>query len=152
MKRFTLRRWANNPWKLYLLMCIAYASFWQIINAQDSTRAYVSGSNLVGAAILFVSLHLDSRAARHSVERWAYLPLIWSMFVYLSLALEYDGYWAGLWRQENLGVMLTVGIIAGSIHRMVWLTVRPWVIKRRERQTDQLLVDAKAIVEHYTEE
>lgn len=148
---FTVSRWNSNPWKLWCLLCIMWASMWQVI---DGTHAYISVANGVGAFILFVSLHITDNHTRYAVERWAYLPLVWSMSVYLSLALVYEGF-MGLVRQENLGVMLTFGIVMGSIHRFIWLGIRSRIVKRRACQNqvdDDLITEAQAIIRHYTQE
>jgi hypothetical protein len=150
-KHITFHRWNSNPWKLYELVGIAWASAWQIVDAPTPERAWLAIANLVGSSIIFVALHIRDRTTSRNVERWAYLALIYSMGVYLSLALHYEG-WIGLVHQTNLGVMLVAAIIMGSFHRSMWLTFGRWHIRRKAAQEDELIADAKAIVEHYTDE
>jgi hypothetical protein len=138
-KLLTVHRWNSNPWKLYELVFIAYASVWQIVSAPSAALASLSASNMAGSIILFVALHLRDRTASRNVERWAYLALIWSMGWYLTLALAQEG-WIGLIRQTNLGVVLVMGIILGSLHRAIFLSLRGRINRRRiNREARNLL-------------
>lgn len=138
---FTLERWNSNPWKLYQLIAIMWAMALQIIDTDHLDHAAVASTLLVGALITLIALHLRDETASRNVERWAYLALIWSMCCYLALAFQGAG-WEGLILQQNLGIVLVEAIVVGSFHRMIWLTFRGQLHRRKVRKEAKKVVVA----------
>lgn len=116
---FTARRVLQYPWQLWQIVAIGYGSAWQIHDATMLAQRWVSFANLAGVLVALLSMIITDRETSRSVERWAYVMLIWSMSVYLSLALAQEGLW-GLVNQPNFGVLLSGAVILAAIHRIVW--------------------------------
>jgi hypothetical protein len=136
---FTLRRWSTNQWQMYLLGFAAWASVWQIIDAPDAGSTGIAIANLVGCLVALLALHLRDSHLMRSVERWAYVMLIWSMSCYLSLALQYEGL-DGLWRQPNLGVVAAEAIICAALHRTIYTLVIGRIRRRKIRREAQRML------------
>lgn len=133
---FTARRVLQYPWQLWQIVAIGYGSCWQIHDSTMLAQRWVSFANLAGAVVALLSMLIADRETSRAVERWAYVMLIWSMSVYLSLALAQEGLW-GLVNQPNFGVLLSGAVILAATHRIVWTI---WT-RRRQRKHVQVVND-----------
>ena len=141
---FTLRQWNSRTWQAYSLTFLAWASIWQVVETHGSQWMWLSVANLTGSVLALVAMHLRNPATSRSMERWAYLALIWSMSTYLALALRYEG-WQGVFLQPNLGVMLSEAVVCAAIHRTVCTLREDW---RRRRRVKREAVAIVAAVKH----
>lgn len=156
MSPLTARRVIQYPWQFWQIFMIGVGSAWQIYDSSVMAQMGASIANLAGAIVCLVSMVIRDRDHSRSVERWGYFMLLWSMGLYLSLALQEDGWW-GLVNQPNFGVLLTEAVLLAALHRMIWVlyTTRAnrKAVKRCNGLIDQALkdfgpTDARALEDH----
>src|SRR6185369_14070716 len=126
-RTFTLKRWRYKTWQMYPLTLLAWTAFWQVIEGipigQINGRAEfaLSCSNLVGALVVLVALHVRAEKVSNRIEIWGSLPLCWSLFAYLRLASQ--GNWGPMLHSTSFGVALIESVILASLHRVFWLNL-----------------------------
>lgn len=143
---FTLRRWRSKTWQMYPLVLLAWVAMWQVhagvpvgqVNAR--TQFALSCTNLVGALVVLVALHLRRERLSNRIEVYGSLPLCWSLFCYLALATQGD--WSILFQTTSFGVALIEAVILSSLHRMVWLNLIALIRRYRTRREAKRIVAA----------
>jgi hypothetical protein len=145
MRRFTLQRWNTDPWQMYPLALLVWASFWQIRqgwldgDTWGKTIMLVSVANMVGAGIALFGLHLRFIRASLRMEVCGYISLVWSLFCYLGYAS--GGSWAGLFVTTSLGIVLTEAVLLSALHRLLWIALAPRIIRWRVERRARRIVD-----------
>lgn len=133
-------RWRSNPFQLLGTLALGVWSLMQltkgvtpatVLDTQVDERAqqFVSATNLFGAIISLVGLHLRDLSTALWVEVIGYISLVGSLSIWIWLAAQKTG-----WLNTSYGYGLAIAFAGASLIRAAQI----FFFKRAERRANDL--------------
>lgn len=153
-REVTVAHWRSNPFQLTATAALGTWSLMQllhgvtknsVLDTQIDTQAQsaISLTNLLGALICMVGLHMRDLATALWVEVIGYISLCGSLGIYLWLVADKSG-----WANSVYGYGLSWAFMSGAVIR----TTQIFLLKRAERRRDELARLVDRVAEEVTEE
>ena len=141
---FTLHRWALNPFQMYditFLMAVAVAQVQlgatpgsvYADNLDRQTLVSLAVSNIIGAIIALLGLHIRDLESALWVEFWGYMILIFVLGFYVILVTQNQ-----INPNASYGFALAEAFVYAAIHRSVQILL----YKRARRKRFKLMMEA----------
>lgn len=139
-REFAVNRWRSNPFQLFGTFMLGLWSLLQLVvgvtkdtvfdtQIDEQAAQFVSATNLLGAIICLVGLHMRDLASALWIEVIGYISLIGSLCVYIWLVAQKTGPF-----NTAYGYGLAIAFAGASLIRSVQI----FLFKRAERRAEAL--------------
>ncbi len=144
-RELSFHRWRSNPFQLAATTILGLWSLLQLVKGvkpdtvlgtevDPTAQIFISSTNLFGAIICLIGLHMRDLSSALWIEVIGYISLIGSLAIWIFLAAQKNGLLS-----TSYGYGLAIAFAGASVIR----TVQIFLYKRAERRAEDLqkLVD-----------